>query len=62
MHSFHLVLCAFCTDVVLKDRCNDNFVYYNLKDLNSSVNVVWLFCDLFQLLSEMDVLYDLLVP
>ena len=63
MHSFHLVLCAVCTDVVLKDRCNDHFVYYNLEDLNYSVNFVWLFCDLFQLLSgEMDVLYHLLAP
>ena len=63
MHSFHLVLCAVCTDVVLKDRCNDHFVYYNLEDLNYSVNFVWLFCYLFQLLSgEMDVLYHLLAP
>ena len=61
MHLLHLVLCAVCADVVLKDRCSDNFIYYNLEDLNSSINFVWLFCDLFQLLSgEMDVFNHLL--
>ena len=51
MHSFLVVLCAVCDDVVLKDRYSEQFVFYIVENLYSSVNFVWPFCDLFQLLS-----------
>ena len=58
MHSFLLVHCAVCADVISKDKCSDHFLYYILENLNGSVNYVWLFCGMFWLLNgEMDVLY-----